>query len=101
MHRPRQQSIPFHVTERLGQHLLADALDQPAQLGEPHLALRSQGLQDEHGPLVGDTADKVVHQRRIPGVNFGGRRGSSIALRLRDLLAGELWRLRHLSLSFR
>src|SRR5439155_758864 len=83
MYRSYDKPIPLHLTQRLGQHLLADVSDPFANTGETGIAMLGQDLQDQHGPFVCDPADHLIDEgldARI-GVlagfrmrNSGGRR---------------------------
>src|SRR5450830_274249 len=59
MYRAREQTVAFHLTQGLRQHLLADAADQLADAGETLFAMFRQHLQNQHGPLVGHASDQL------------------------------------------
>jgi NarL family two-component system response regulator LiaR len=55
------QAVPFQGAKRLGEHLLAHASDDPAQVAVPLRALR-QGAQDQRDPLVADPREHLARR---------------------------------------
>lgn len=62
VHSAFDDAIAFHRPERLGQHLLADAVHLAQQHTEPDRSLR-QDVDDEQRPLVGDFNKDFARQR--------------------------------------
>ena len=90
MHGPRDQAVALHLAQRLREHLLADTLDQFAQARKAQLALFCQYLKNQHGPLVGYTADQIVNEGFNLGIEVGGGSADGINLRRRNLLFGKI-----------
>ncbi len=63
-----EEPIPFHLTNRLGQHLLADAACEFTETGEAQFAVFRQHFEDDHGPFVGNAADQFVDQHLDPRI---------------------------------
>ena len=59
----RDETIALHLPERLGEHLLADPADLPAQLREANHAVLAEDIDDQKRPLVGDATEHLVHER--------------------------------------
>lgn len=69
------EAIAFHLAEGFGEHLLADAAGQLAELGEASGAVFGEDIENDHGPLVGDALDDLVDQSVYLGFGFDGRFG--------------------------
>ncbi len=54
-----EEAVGLHLAEGLGEHLLTDAIDDLGEAAEAKGAVLSEGLEDKHGPLVGDAADDL------------------------------------------
>src|SRR6185437_2758427 len=53
---PMHEAVGVERAQRLGEHLLADALDDAAQFAPPARALAERG-EDEHAPLARDVVE--------------------------------------------
>src|SRR5690606_8813077 len=51
---PADQAVALHLPQCLGQHLLTDAGHELAYPREAEGSMLGEGLEDEHGPFVGD-----------------------------------------------
>jgi hypothetical protein len=77
------QPVTFHLTYGFGEHLLADAGDEPAELGEANRAVLLKDFEDQHGPFVGDALDDLADEPVDFGVGAGRR------LRMGELPFGD------------
>ena len=57
------EPVALHRAQGLRQHLLADAGDQPRELGEAAGAMVLELFEHKQRPFVGDAPDQLVHQR--------------------------------------
>jgi hypothetical protein len=62
IHGSRHETITLHLSQSLGQHLLADSIHQLRQATEPNYSMLCQSLQQKQGPLVRNAADNLFHQ---------------------------------------
>jgi hypothetical protein len=62
IHGSRHETITLHLSQSLGQHLLADSIHQLRQATEPNHSMLCQSLQQKQGPLVRNAADNLFHQ---------------------------------------
>src|SRR5699024_5583031 len=73
-HRARDQAVPLHRAQRLGEHLLADTGDDAVQFGVPARSLRKR-VEYQADPLVADPGEQRArraagHERVIVAALF-------------------------------
>ena len=64
---PYDEAVAFHLADGFGEHLLADAAGEFAELGEANGAVVGEDIEDNHGPLIGDAFDDFVDE----GIDLG------------------------------
>jgi len=66
------EAILLHLANGFGEHLLANAAGEFAELGKSNGAVVGEDIENDHGPLVGDAFDDFANEGIDLGVGFRG-----------------------------